>query len=413
MSGRVILPYIDEYLLSLQNNNYSKETVDNYERDLEILAAFLTDRGTPFKKLDKLLISEYKGFLRNQNYLPVLRKYKAAGKVGEGEEVVRKNEAEEEIDTKDEKKKDKGISDEKEERKPGKNLTSMSDRKRAMYRGQLSSRSVNRLLSSLRSYLDFLVDIDQPAPLSSSAIKLIKTEKKEKQVADLPELIRLIECPMQFEKKDIVKIRNRAILELIFATGMRISEVVNLNKEQIRIEGGSIKDDRIYISGKGKKQRFVYLTHRAIHFLEEYLALRKDGYPAMFIPTKGTRIVTDNPYIIRLSQNYIQSKIAEYRRRLGIIVPTSAHSLRHGFATYLAEEGASPAAIQKLLGHESLQTTTRYVHASDRFAEKTHRQFHPLSEMEDTVRKSGEAKELLEDDLGAQEEISGDSAHNL
>ena len=80
----------------------------------------------------------------------------------------------------------------------------------------------------------------------------------------------------------------------------------------------------------------------------------------------------------RLSTNYIQMKIKQYRERLGINVPTSAHSLRHGFATYLAEQGANPAAIQVLLGHESLQTTTRYVHASDTYAEKTHKQFHPL-----------------------------------
>jgi site-specific recombinase XerD len=66
---------------------------------------------------------------------------------------------------------------------------------------------------------------------------------------------------------------------------------------------------------------------------------------------------------------------------LGIVVPTSAHSLRHGFATYIAEEGANPAAIQKLLGHESLQTTTRYVHASDKFAENAHKKFHPLQEV--------------------------------
>ena len=114
--------------------------------------------------------------------------------------------------------------------------------------------------------------------------------------------------------------------------------------------------------------------------LEEYLNERHDEYPAIFIPTKGTRKATNNPYIVRLSQNYIQMKIKEYRMRLGIIVPTSAHSLRHGFATYIAEEGASPVAIQKLLGHSSLQTTSRYVHASDKFAEKTHHDFHPLQD---------------------------------
>ncbi|CAG1022928.1 partial Tyrosine recombinase XerC, partial [Patescibacteria group bacterium] len=168
------------------------------------------------------------------------------------------------------------------------------------------------------------------------------------------------------------------ILELIFSTGMRISEVVNLNREQIKFKDGKIVDDRIYILGKGKKQRFVYLTPRAIEFIEEYLKERNDDYPAVFIPTKGTRFATRSPYKIRLSQNYIQMKIKEYRTRLGIIVPTSAHSLRHGFATYIAEEGANPVAIQRLLGHSSLQTTSRYVHASDKYAEKTHKDYHPL-----------------------------------
>ncbi len=75
----------------------------------------------------------------------------------------------------------------------------------------------------------------------------------------------------------------------------------------------------------------------------------------------------------------MQAKIKKYREVLGIILPTSAHSLRHGFATYLAEEGASPVAIQLLLGHESLNTTTRYVNASQKFAEDAHKKFHPLS----------------------------------
>lgn len=341
------LPYFREFLLNLENNNYSKETVDNYARDLEIFAAFLDYHRLDFAKIDKLSISEYKGFLRNQNYIPILRKFKQGQEVSE--------------------------DDEKKSRE-------ISPKKAAMYQGNLASRSVNRMLSALRSYLNFLVDIDEAVPIPPSAIKLIKAEKKEKQVADLNELIKLIECPMEYEKDPLVQIRNRAILELIFATGMRISEVVNLNRDQIRIQQGKIVDDRIYIQGKGKKQRFVYLTPRAINFLEEYLAKRDDDYPAIFVPTKGTRKATENPYVVRLSQNYIQMKIAEYRRRLGIIVPTSAHSLRHGFATYLAEEGASPAAIQRLLGHESLQTTTRYVHASDRFAEDAHRKFHPLAD---------------------------------
>lgn len=345
------LPKLGEYLSNLKNNNYSKETIDNYERDLEIFTCFLFYIETPFEKINKLTISEYKGFLREQNYIPILHKY-----------LKYKLDNSEVIDDSDV---DKAQGE-------------ISELKRAMYKGQLSDNSVNRMLSSIRSYLSFLVDIDEIIPISPSAIKMIKAEKKEKQVAELDELIQLIESPMELEKELIVQKRNRAILELIFSTGMRISEVVNLNRDQIKMINNKIADNKIYIVGKGKKQRFVYLTERAINHLQEYIDDRVDEYPAMFIPTKGTRKATENPYIVRLSQNYIQMKIAEYRRRLGIIVPTSAHSLRHGFATYIAEEGANPAAIQRLLGHSSLQTTSKYVHASDKFAEKAHREFHPL-----------------------------------
>ena len=92
---------------------------------------------------------------------------------------------------------------------------------------------------------------------------------------------------------------------------------------------------------------------------------------------KGQNISQKNK---KISATYLQEKIKKYRELLGINIPISAHSLRHGFATYLAEEGASPAAIQILLGHESLDTTTRYVHASDKFAEKMHKKFHPLKD---------------------------------
>lgn len=372
-----MLPYIDEFLLNLQNNNYSKETLDNYERDMEIFAAFIDLRGVEFADVDKLIISEYKGFLRNDNYIPALRSFRQKQRIKDKldpdfKNLAEKVDAEPEVENL-ESEKDRQMREAKEA-----GVKVPTSRRDALYRGQLSSRSINRMLSSLRSYFNFLVDIDQDVPIPPSAIKLIKAEKKEKQVADLEELIQLIESPMQYEHDPIVQLRNRAMLELIFATGTRISEVINLNRDQIRFKEGRVLDDRIYIMGKGKKQRFVYLTPRALRFLEEYLSKREDDYPAMFVPTKGTRKATGNPYLIRLSQNYLQMKIAEYRRLCGIIVPTSAHSLRHGFATYLAEEGANPAAIQRLLGHESLQTTTRYVHASDKFAEQAHRQYHPL-----------------------------------
>jgi site-specific recombinase XerD len=238
------------------------------------------------------------------------------------------------------------------------------------------------MLSALRSYFRFLTDADKKVPIPADAIKLIKTEKVISNVAELDELISLIESPENFETKKNVRYRNRAMLELLFSTGMRISELINLDLEDLKLDESKkvIQDERIFITGKGKKQRFVYLTERAKHYLERYLMTRDDDYKALFIPYCGSRLGPDNAYTVRVSVNYLQYKIKQYRSRLGINIPTSAHSLRHGFATYLSENGANPASIQRLLGHESLQTTSRYVHTSDRVAQKSHKQFHPLKE---------------------------------
>lgn len=343
------LPLLTEFLFALVNDNYSQETVFNYRRDLLILDSFLSKESMSFKDLNKLAISKYKQYLRSGSYLKTFQQAHSGAVNAPQEGVV-------------------GIS------------SSKGSRRASMYSGRLGSRSVNRMLSALRSYLRFLNDSDyKDMPLAPDSIKLVRTERKEAQVADFDDLTKLIEAPEIYEPDPIVKYRNRAILELLFSTGMRISELINLNLEDIKIsEGKDIQEMKVYIMGKGKKQRFVYFTDRCKHFLERYLKNREDDYPALFIPYRGLRIGTKDPYIVRLSVNYVQSKIKQYRKLVGIIVPTSAHSLRHGFATYLAENGANPAAIQRLLGHESLQTTSKYVHSNDRAAEEAHKKFHPL-----------------------------------
>ncbi|MFA4818438.1 MAG: tyrosine-type recombinase/integrase [Patescibacteria group bacterium] len=309
-----MLPHFDDFLLSLQVNNYSKETVYNYERDLKVFEFFLVNdiKLKNFAKINKKTIELYKAYLASRD------RETATGKKSHG---------------------------------------------------QLTSFSTNRFLSSLRRYLKYLIEMDLPTPLPPEAVKLVKTERKHPQVAEFTELVRLIESPTWLEKNKVVGLRNRVMLEVLFATGMRISELTGLNRVQIDDSG------RIFITGKGKKQRFVYLTERAKKYLNMYLAKRPDTHPALFIPYRGGNAGKNNR---RLSTNYLQMKIKQYRETLRINVPTSAHSLRHGFATYLAESGANPAAIQVLLGHESLDTTTRYVHASDKYAESTHKKFHPL-----------------------------------
>jgi len=310
-----MLPYVDDFLLNLQANKYSSETVYNYERDLNVFSNFLDESNIEFDKVDKRVITYFKAYLVSRD-----RRTASQGKPGQK---------------------------------------------------QLDSRSVNRMLSALRGYLRYLIDIDYPCPVPPEAVKLTKAGRKHAQVAELGDLVRLIEAPSWLESNMKTALRNRAMLEVLFATGMRISELCNLNRSQIDGTG------RIFITGKGRKQRFVYLTSRARQHLDAYLATRQDDCPALFIPYAGRNVAKPRK---RISTNYLQDKIKKYREKLRINVPTSAHSLRHGFATYLAEEGANPAALQILLGHESLDTTTRYVHASDKYAEETHRKYHPLAQ---------------------------------
>ncbi|MEK7590200.1 MAG: tyrosine-type recombinase/integrase [Patescibacteria group bacterium] len=315
-SKTTILPKLDDFLLSLQTNNYSHETVYNYERDLKVFDQFLQeDVGiSDFQRASKQTIELYKAYLASRD-----RKTAVGGQ----------------------------------------------------NKANLASYSRNRHLSSLRRYIKYLIEMDYQTPIVPENIKLIKTEKKVPKVAEFDDLVRLIESPTKFEKNPIVAKRNRAMLEVLFSTGLRISELVNLKKNQIDKEG------KIFVMGKGKKERFVYLTPRAQKNLNQYLSIRVDDSPFVFISYRGSRASKKENFV---STNYLQEKIKKYREYLGINIPTSAHSLRHGFATYLAEQGANPAAIQILLGHESLDTTTRYVHASQQFAKKTHKQFHPLKD---------------------------------
>ncbi len=311
------LPLLDDFLLNLKVSNYSPKTTYNYERDLKVFEDFLIANKVNFNKLSKKDILNYRAFLSS------IDRQTANKKIG----TIR-----------------------------------------------LNAYSINRMLSVLRSYLKYLLDMDYDSPLSPETIKMIKVIKKKTQVAEIEELVKLIEFPTKIEKDKRIALRNRAMLELLFSTGLRISELVNLKINQID------KNGRIFVLGKGKKERFVYSTPRALKHLKKYFEIRHDDSPFAFIPYRGANSPKIKDKDKKISPNYLQAKIKRYRELLDINIPISAHSLRHGFATYLAEAGANPAAIQVLLGHESLDTTTRYVHASDLYAQKMQEKFHPLKE---------------------------------
>jgi len=311
-----MLDYLEDFLLHIQTNNYSPETLYNYERDLKTFENFLKNEvKIPFEKVTKKTIEQYKAYLFSRDRKTALGQ------------------------------------------KPKRNLT---------------SGSINRTLSSLRGYLKYLIKMDYQTPIPPNAIELIKTEKKLPRVGEFDEIKKLIESPMQFEKNKIVALRNRTILETFFSTGARISELINIKLSDID------KNGRIFIKGKGRKERFVYLTPRAQKLIKKYLEVRAGGdSPYLFIPYRGKNV---NLKTKKLSPNYLEEKVKKYRELLGLNIPITPHGLRRAFATYLAESGASPAAIQILLGHESLDTTTRYIRVSNRFAEKSFQKYHPLKE---------------------------------
>ncbi len=309
------LPHLDDFLLDLQTRNLSEETVYNYERDLKVFENFLNEINILFEEIDKKTILNYRAYLTSRD------------------------------------------------RKTPKSLPGKK---------RLASFSINRMLSSLRSYLRFLTDLDYFIPLPPNAIKLIKTENKLPRVGEFDEIKKLLEAPAQLEKNKIVALRNRAVLETFFSTGARISELINIKMSDID------KNGRIFIKGKGKKERFVYLTPRAQRHIKKYFEVRGESEsPYLFLPYRGRNV---NLKAKKLSPNYLEERVKKYRELLGLNIPVTPHGLRRAFATYLAEKGASVAAIQILLGHESLDTTTRYVRVSNRFAEKSFRKYHPLKE---------------------------------
>ena len=459
------LPDQDMYLLNLQNNAYSFQTIINYARDLSIFSVYLHFNNIKFEKLTKIDVLNYKGYLGSGNHLRDLDKVRekciekgfktiqtnsgAPGGSGRAMKIpsgmITPVDEVENDDTSSE-----GSPQEYQEdfltKVYGKVYGSLGIlerplNSRARSKNGLDVRSINRMLSAIRSYLKFRIDFDFDIPIPPDGIQMVRGEKKVKKVASLEDLTRLIEAPMEFEKDERVALRNRCMLEMLFATGMRISELINMNIEQLNVQG------KIYVMGKGKKERAVYMTNRSLGWLNKYLKLRleyafsdrereeqpgnvdklfsdigvkdenmklretfsentnskglnlevfdsenrkyirlieeyrknkfleKFNSPALFIPFVGMGSKKPDS---RLSTNYFQEKIADYRKRLGIQIPTSAHSLRHGFATYMAEDGASAVALQILLGHESLNTTTKYVHASEKFAEETVKKNHPL-----------------------------------
>ena len=223
-------------------------------------------------------------------------------------------------------------------------------------------------LIALRGFLTYLSRRDIPS-LPADKIILPKTVRKQVTFLQYDEVVNLIDnIPLDNEQG----LRDRAIIELLFSSGLRVSELVNLNRDHI-----NLKRREFMVRGKGQKDRPVFVSQHAAEQVENYLQARQDSLPALFLSysRRSTKPTMSGDYR-RLSARSIQRMISHYARLAGITKHVSPHTMRHSFATDLLMNGADLRSVQSLLGHSSISTTQVYTHVTDQHLKDIHERFH-------------------------------------
>lgn len=234
----------------------------------------------------------------------------------------------------------------------------------------LKKSTQNYYLIALRSLLEFFVE-KKIASLSPSLIKLAKDKSdKEIKFLELGQLEKLLLSPDVNTK---IGLRDRVILETLFSTGLRVAELVALNREQIRIDKG-VKDLEISVVGKGEKVRTVYFSERVVKWLKQYLDKRNDIDEALFINYKpGFEKSGDER---RLTTKSIEDIVKKYVKISGVSIMATPHTLRHSFATDLLSQGVDLRLVQEFLGHKNIATTQIYTHVTNKQLKDVHRKSH-------------------------------------
>ncbi len=224
---------------------------------------------------------------------------------------------------------------------------------------QLSSRSMGRHLSALRSFFRFLT---REGYIKNNPTLTISSPKQEKHLPVFmteEQVSKLIDTVLP---KDERGLRDKAVLETFYSTGMRISELVGINLEDIDFIGGIIK-----VRGKGKKERIVPVGDKAVLAIRNYLDKRKKKSEVLFLNKNGTRITTRG----------VRNVVFKYIHLAGLNQGISAHTLRHSFATHLLNRGADLRSVQELLGHANLSTTQIYTHLTTERLKSIYDKAHP------------------------------------
>lgn len=230
----------------------------------------------------------------------------------------------------------------------------------------------------LRAFLKYLSKRDIET-LSAEKIELAKPPSREVGILTNDEIERMLEATKE-EPTEMLRLRDVAIIELLFASGVRISELVQLKTKQINFERGEFT-----VRGKGDKLRLVFMSPNAVDAIQSYLKKRSDNNPALFVSHSSVgnsvekqieAIGADRSSVPGLTPRSIQRIIKKYATRAGIMQKVTPHTFRHSFATDLLQNGADIRSVQTMLGHASITTTQIYTHVTNTQLREIHKRFH-------------------------------------
>lgn len=234
--------------------------------------------------------------------------------------------------------------------------------------GQLLSATTRSYhLIALRSFLRFCAKRGYET-LAPSRIELPRIKKQQVSFLRHNEVQRLFAA---IADNSLTSIRDRAIIALLYASGLRVSEVCNLDRTHINLDRGEFS-----VRGKGQKDRVVYIDQGTTVLIKQYLNAREDSLLPLFINYRGSQVIDQSGNFKRLTPRSIQRMVSHYALLAGITKHVSPHTLRHSFATDLLMNGADIRSVQTLLGHSDISTTQIYTHITDPHLKEVHKKFH-------------------------------------
>lgn len=232
---------------------------------------------------------------------------------------------------------------------------------------ELGKSTLNYHLIALRSFLKFCAKRNISA-MTADKIELARTRRKQVTFLNEDELARVFEQP---DVSTLPGLRDRAILELLFSSGLRVSELVGLDKDHI-----NLKRREFMVRGKGQKDRPIFISAEAANWISNYLDRREDTSRPLFMRYSGTKKVDLSGNFHRLTVRSVQRLVAHYALMAGITKHVSPHTMRHSFATDLLMNGADLRSVQAMLGHSNIATTQIYTHVTDPHLRAVHEKFH-------------------------------------